>query len=229
MIDFNKAKEIYNSTEIPRELDEIVENSIKQFEKKQKSRARIRFIHIAPVAACAAICLVIGISTLPKNGHNESLVGADSTDAGIPKLARSVPTADAENGISADKAQAAADVETESVTVQKANSKMSMYNMYVEKKIDESIEESVRSENFEGAYGKVSELYVDENVYSYCVTTYPSNTANYYNVKQTDGEEISLRDVLKDVKGFEDCEFYFKSANCIAVICDGEEKEIILE
>ncbi len=229
MIDFNKAKEIYNSTEIPRELDEIIENSIKQFEKKQKSRARKRFIHIAPVAACAVICLVIGISTLPKSGHNESLVGTDSTDAGVPELARSVPTADAENGVYADETPTAADVETESTAEFKANSKMSMYNMYVEKKIDESIEESVKSENFEGAYGKVSELYADENVYSYCVTTYPSDTANYYNVKQNDGAEITLRDILRDVNGIEDCEFYFKSANCIVVICDGGEKEIILE
>ncbi len=229
MIDFNKAKEKYNSTEIPRELDVIVEESIKQFEKKQNSRARIRFIHFAPVAVCAVICLVIGISILPESGYNESKVGADSTDAGIPKLARSLPTSGAGKGVSADEVAAVADAETESAAEYKANSQMSMYNMYVKEKIDESIEESVKSENSEGAYGKVSELYSDGSVYSYCITTYPSNTANYYNVKQNDGTEITLGDMLSDVTGLEHCEFYFKSANCIVVICDGEEKEIILE
>ncbi len=224
MIDFNKAKQKYNSTEIPRELDAIVEDTIKQFERKQKSRTRIRFIHIAPVAACAVICVAVGISTLPKSGHNESVFGAGSADAGIPEVARSLPASGA--GLSGNEAPAAA--EAENAVADKADSKRSMYNMYVAEKIDESIEKSVRLENSEGAHGKVSELYSDENVYSYCVTTYPSNTRNYYNIKQNDGAEIMLEDILRDVSGLENCEFYFKSASCIVVICDGIEKEIIL-
>ncbi len=104
MIDFNKAKEKYNSTEIPRELETVVGNSIKQFETKQKSRAKMRFMRIAPVAACAVICLVVGISTLPENSANESLITADSADAGVPELARSVPAAGAGNGSAEDEA-----------------------------------------------------------------------------------------------------------------------------
>lgn len=109
MIDFNKAKEKYNSTEIPRELETVVENSIRRFEKKQKSRARIRFVHIAPVAVCAVICLAIGISTLPENAPDESLVTADSADAGVPKLARSAPAAGAVDGLAADGAMSDAE------------------------------------------------------------------------------------------------------------------------
>ncbi len=229
MIDFNKAKQKYNSTEIPRELDTIVEDSIKQFERKQKSRARIRFIHIAPVAACAVICLAVGISTLPKTAYNESLATSDSADSGVPKLARSVPAAGAESEVFSDEAPAAAEAETENAVADKANSKVAMYNMYVAEKIDESIEESVRLEKSEGAYGEVTELYSDKNVYSYCVTAYPSNTRHYYNIKQNDGAEIMLGDILRDVTGLERCEFYFKSANCVVVICDGEEKEILLD
>ena len=228
MLDFNKAKDKYNSIEIPQELDEIVENSIKQFEQKQR-RTKIHFIRIAPVAVCAVICLVIGISTLPKNRTNEGLVTADSTDAGVPELARSVPAAGAENGISEDRSPAAMNAETESAVEYKANSKMSMYNMYVAEKIDESVEKAVKTETSDNAYSEVVELYSDENVYSYCVTTFPSNTANYYNVKQSNGAEIELHDLLKNAEGLENCEFYFKSANCLAVICDGEEKEIIID
>ncbi|MBE6966801.1 MAG: hypothetical protein E7441_12320 [Ruminococcaceae bacterium] len=228
MIDFNKAKEKYNSIEIPQELDEIVENSIKQFEQKQR-RTKIHFLRLAPVAVCAVICLAIGISTLPKNRTNEGLITADSTDAGVPELARSVPAAGAGNGISEDRTPAAMNAETESTGEYKANSKMSMYNMYVAEKIDESIEKAVKAEVSDDAYSEVVELYSDENVYSYCVTTFPSNTANYYNVKQSDGAEIELHDLLKNAEGLENCEFYFKSANCLAVICDGEEKEIIID
>lgn len=228
MIDFNKAKEKYNSIEIPQELDEIVENSIKQFEQKQR-RTKIHFLRLAPVAVCAVICLVIGISTLPKNRTNEGLITADSTDAGVPELARSVPAAGAGNGISEDRTPAAMNAETESAVEYKANSKMSMYNMYVAEKIDESIEKAVKAEVSDEAYSEVTELYSDENVYSYCVTTFPSNTANYYNVKQSDGAEIELRDLLKNAEGLENCEFYFKSANCLAIICGGEEKEIIID
>ena len=104
MIDFNKAKEKYNSTEIPRELETVVENSIRRFEKKEKSRAGIRFVHIAPVAVCAVICLAVGISTLPENAPDESLVTSDSADAGVPKLARSAPAAGAGGGLAADEA-----------------------------------------------------------------------------------------------------------------------------
>ena len=229
MIDFNKAKEKYNSAEIPQELEIVVENSIKHFEQKKKSREKIRFVRLAPVAICAVICLVIGISTLPESEQKETLVTEESAAVGIPKLARNVPAADAGNGISADEAPAAAVAATESAAEFKADSKMSMYNMYVAEKIDKSIEDSVETETSDGAYGEVTELYSDENVYSYCVTTYPSNTAKFYNVKQNDGAEITLRELLKDANEFEDCEFYFKSANCIVVICDGEEKEIILE
>lgn len=228
MIDFSKAKEKYSSIEIPRELDEIVENSIKLVEQKQR-RMKIHFLRLAPVAVCAVICLLVGISTLQENTQNESLVTADSADAGIPKLARSAPTAGAGGGVTEEKAPVADVADTEYAVADKANSKMSMYNTYVAEKIDKSIEESVKQETAADAYGEVSELYSDENVYSYCVTTYPSKTINYYNVKQSDGAEILLRDLLENAGELEDCEFYFKSANRLAVICDGKEKEINLE
>ena len=42
---------------------------------------------------------------------------------------------------------------------------------------------------------------------------------------------IQTNNVITDGRpfGFETNEFYFKSANCLAVICDGEEKEIIID
>lgn len=228
MIDFSKAKEKYSSIEIPRELDEIVENSIKLVEQKQR-RTKIHFMSLAPVAVCAVICLIVGISTLQKNAQNESLVTADSAAAGIPELARSAPAAGAGGGVTEEKAPVADAAENKYAVADKANSKMSMYNTYVAEKIDKSVEESLRQETAADAYGEVLELYSDENVYSYCVTTYPSNTINYYNVKQSDGAEILLRDLLENAGELENCEFYFKSANCLAVICDGEEKEVNFE
>jgi len=105
----------------------------------------------------------------------------------------------------------------------------SMYNSFVQARISQTMQECVDVENVSGAYGDMKEIFSDENVFSYSVTTYPSVTTNFYNIAQVDGTDITLDALLDNSSEYEDCEFYIKNENAVVVINDGEEIEIPID
>lgn len=102
-------------------------------------------------------------------------------------------------------------------------------------KCDTAIEEAsaaksnIKPANEERA--EMTELYSDDEVLSYSITFQPSNITNYYNIRQTDGEEITLESLIGEDSEFnsENSSFYFKSKNELVVICDGAKKIIKLK
>ncbi len=244
MNELERAKEKYNSIEIPQELDAVVNEAIKASKRNKERSAGVHYLRIAPVAACALICFVIGISAYPWFGKGEEEIALEKGNADTAVLARNAPSAGSgmseamadESASEApdDEKNSKAEMMGDAVAVEKFNSsayaKRSVHNSLVAARISESIEESVRLENSADAYGEVTELYSDEAVFSYCVTTYPSNTASYYNIKQSDGSDISINDIIKDDSLLdENSTYYFKSDKILVIITDGEEKEVIID
>lgn len=232
---FKAAKERYNLIEIPQELGAVVQNAIESGGKRGNC-VKVHIIRIASVAVCAMICLAIGINYLSDFGKTEDIVFSDTADATVydgrdASASRSMPSA-ASGGADTKTAAGPERVVTDDSSQQKAvpSNEVALYNYAVQTKFAESIEECVKLENASDAYGEIEELYSDDEVLSYNVITYPSATSNFYNVRQSDGSDISFYDIIGDDLGFDaDCEFYFKSRDKLIVISDGEEIEVIID
>jgi len=235
MIDINKAKEKYNSTPIPQELQSVVETAIARGTKKQP--IKLSFMRVASVAVCAVVCLAIGVNYffgLQRNIPDETAVTADMAEAFVAEEtsnqkkervimpSSAVASADIESGDSAEKDFA--------VKTQNANNADSFYTAYVMERFEESINECVALETGKDASGEIYEIYADEELVSYSVTTYPSNTVRFYNISRSDGRDILIEDILNDSEySSSNCMFYVKEKNKIVVITDGEETEILLD
>lgn len=232
---FKAAKERYNSIEIPQELGSVVQNAIESGGKK-KNRVKVHVMRIAPVAACAVICLAVGISYLSDFGKTENIANPDTADTtafdgGDASAARSMPKA-AAGGADTEAASEFGISVVQDKAQQKAVSSndVELYNYAVQEKFTESIKECVELEKSSDAYGEIEEIYSDGEILSYNVITYPSAASNFYNIRQSDGSDISIRDIIGDDLGFDDdCEFYFKSRDKLVVISNGEEIEVIID
>lgn len=215
MIDFEKEKKIYNSTEIPEKLSAVVADTIASHGRKNRG-ITFYLLKTVPAVACAIVCLVVGIKLIPTLNVNDAenadfdYAVQDAADTGI-ELARSAPTEKFAAIESAEKA---------------LNDSISLYNFAVEEKFSDSIDECVARENSSDAHGTIEEIYSDGEMVSYSVTTYPSKSLNFYNIYLSDGSDIPIEHVLEDSHDYHGCEYYFKTADEIIVVKDGKEISI---
>ncbi len=222
MNNFEKEKLKYESIEIPQELGEKVAEAIGENSPK-RSYQQHSFKRMIPVAAAAVLLLSVGMTQF-YNYKNPGETDSDNTPVLAETTAEATPAAgNTLEDCALDKGA------SEEAQKNSAMRNVGYHNLYVQNKFDESIEECISRENNESAYGEISEIYSDEEVLSYSVTTFPSNNVNFYNIVQSDGTDISIESLLGDNSEFnsDNCEFYIKAKNKLVVIQNGEETEII--
>ncbi len=183
---FSDAKKIYNTTEIPDELESIVRNAIEKSAEKARKKERLsRFSLISKVsvAACAVLVLLGALNAFNplynlSDDRTTEKFGRSIPDAVMPKTMRSAHT-----------------------------------NTVVNDRINEAMSEKIASAR--QGYGKVSELdsenisviadysicYESDDIVSFVVLIDKSWDSSdrdkfYYNIRTSDASDITLEDFL---------------------------------
>ncbi len=197
-----KAKQVYNSIEIPPELNKIVESAIE--ESRKPVAKKVPYIKIlAPVAACAAICIALGAGGLLSDVENEALTidGASVGESEI-SIARAMPEAYAKSSFNGETSFAS---DTPYSTM---------------------VSERVESERQKGR--KLELIYMDETFAVFKSVSDDTDEVVYCNFRQSDGEDVTLSELGITQFG-ENVVFYINSKDSVTVIENGSEKQYAMQ
>lgn len=190
-----KAKNEYNSIEIPSELNDLVESALNKGENNKHYRRPLVYRYIS-IAACFFLCAVICVGYFATSQNN-----FDTDDS-----------------------------ETEKITV--ANERSTDYEITCDSAVEEASASKRNTKAVARANGsEITELYSDDEIFSYSVTAQLTNTINYHNVCRSNGEEIKIESLLGEDSKFNSSNstFYFKSKNELVVICNGLKNYVTLK
>ncbi len=205
---FSDAKKIYNTTEIPDELEKVVREAIEagtEETRKKKKSGRFSVIGKISVAACAVFALLGVLNTfnplynLSDNNNTDVKYGRSMPDAVMPKTMRSAHT------------NAVVNVRiNEALSEQVANARQGY---------DEADE--LNSENI-SVIADYCICYESDDIVSFIVSIDKSWDSSgrdmfYYNIRTSDASDITLEDFLgKDYAEKVDRSMNKKGANASA-------------
>ena len=210
--DFEKAKKYYNSIEIPEELSDRVEQTVRIMENR-KGDVIMKKKTFQYTVVSAAACMLVLVTALNTNEVFAKSIGEIPVIGGIAKVltVRSYEEKDTDKNISVNVPAIESGEDISKKINQIINDKVENYVKEANERVQEYkkafISTGGTEESFEEHDIKINVdyevKYQDENTVSFVLTGTESwvsayNIAEYYNISLKDNKELTLRDILGD-------------------------------
>ncbi len=210
--DFEKAKKYYNSIEIPEELSDRVEQTVRIMENR-KGDVIMKKKTFQYTVVSAAACMLVLVTALNTNEVFAKSIGEIPVIGGIAKVltVRSYEEKDTDKNISVNVPAIESGEDISKKINQIINDKVENYVKEANERVEEYkkafISTGGTEESFEEHDIKINVdyevKYQDENTVSFVLTGTESwvsayNIAEYYNISLKDNKELTLRDILGD-------------------------------
>lgn len=207
MSNFKKQREIYESIEIPSELESVIEDAIAKASPYSKVRRSV-FVKLVPAVALVVLLTIAG---------NERMLRHGGPDYG--KFHEGETEVTEESEMFTERMSSEFNLKRELPKQSNVQATRALGGAPAEE-CDALLDE---------ASGEITEIYSDDKIMSYSITEFPSGEISFYNVWKNDGTEVKIESLIGDdsVYNSDNCQFYVTSGNTLVVIKDGVEKEII--